>query len=292
MAVCRHWVTRVGLILAVGLTFGIRAAASPAAALQPPGPLTDGDYQMPTEPQYPVLPVDYLSPVSQEGFADSAAGPASGGGSTAAGTLPASDNFSDPSAGLLPRASSRPDSWKIGYVGGEYQIASVGSVLDASESVLANGSYSDVSIAVDTHLVQGTATNPDQTVRLYCRRQTSGAGFTGYRFQYSPLLNAFAVMRGDGSSGVSLTDVQYISGPPFAAQTHHLVLTCAGDSISASVDGRQVASVRDASYRDGSAALGVGNFTRVDLAGILGAGAAYPGTYDARFGALVLSKPG
>jgi hypothetical protein len=211
--------------------------------------------------------------------------------SAAPGTVLASDTFSNPSSGLLPTASSTPSNWKTGYVNGQYQIASVGSGSNLDNTTLVKGAYGDVSVSVDARTPQSTNAAGDETVRLYCRRQASGNGFTGYRFQFSPITNGWGIFRGDGNTGYSLSGVQYAPGLPAPDGTHHLNLTCSGSTISASVDGRQVGTYQDPSYSSGQAALGVGNFTLDDQWKIIPPHSAWPGSYDVRFSNLVLTQP-
>ena len=266
-----------------------RAQARGTDAEPPPAvPVVSG--WVPMEITREIDAVDDGGPNFQENLADgdSQSGSPSSG---ASGTVVASDNFTSPSSGVLPSVSTRPSQWKIGYLNGGYQIASVGSGADLDDTALINGTYGDVSIAVDARVIQGTSTTPDQTVRLYCRRQASGAGFSGYRLQFSPVSNGWGLYRGDGNTGVSLTGVQFLPGTPSPTASHHLLLTCAGSKISVSIDGTPVGSFQDRSYGTGQAALGVGNFTLNDSWAIYPLGSAYPGTYDVRFSKLVLTQP-
>jgi hypothetical protein len=206
------------------------------------------------------------------------------------------DNFANPSAGILPASSSHPETWKIGYLNGEYQVASVAPGLDLSEAVVVPGTYSDVSVSAGIRTAQAPGLASDETARLYCRRQSSGSGFTGYRLQYAPQLNQYALFRGDGASGYTLTGVQTVPGMQDAWGVHQLVLTCTGSTISVSIDGKMLARVQDVSYSSGQVALGAGNFSRenaagVDPTGMFGPGAGYPGSYDVRFTNLVLTQP-
>jgi hypothetical protein len=271
------------------LALGGHALGPRDAHAQPPE-LVQG-FPPPDDRYYILLPEDDSSPASQEGVTEDPGQAGTTRAPGAPGTVLASDDFSNPATGLLARASSRPDRWKVGYLNGEYQLASLAAGVNLADTAVIAGTYGDVSISTKVRIVQGPATAADQTARLYCRRQTSGSGFTGYRLQYSPLLDLFAIYRGDGNSGATLTDVRPIAGAPVSADTHRLTLSCAGSTITAAVDGVTLASIQDNSYHDGQAALGVGNFTRFDPWGIVPAGSGYPGTYDVRFSSLVLTQP-
>lgn len=208
------------------------------------------------------------------------------------GTVLASDNFSNPGVGLV--ATSAPQAqqamWKAGYVNGEYQIASLGGVqTETNYTAFVRGDYTDVSVAVDARLVGGDNVATDQIAEAGCRFQRTSSGLGGYRLNFASFTNQWAIQRLDAGSAPLLTGVQGLSTPPMASSTHHLQITCAGNTITGSIDGQQVASVQDSTYSHGQAVLGVGSFHRVDVNGTnLGA---YAGTWDARFSNLVLTQP-
>lgn len=286
-------------LLALIAAISVSRAGGPVHATgldsQPPPPVPVAGGWVPAEVVREIDYVDDGGANFQENLADdggqSASASTAASASGTSGNVLASDNFSNSSSGLLPTASTRPTQWKVGYVNGEYQIASVGSGANLDDTALVKGTYGDVTISVDARVIQGTAVAPDQTVRLYCRRQVSGSGFTGYRFQYSPVTNKWGLYRGDGSTGYTLTNVQDSAGIASPGGTHHLSMTCAGSTISVSIDGTKVGTFQDRSYASGVAALGVGNFTLNDTWGIYPPHSAYPGTYDVRFSKLVLTQP-
>ena len=266
-------------ILCIGLMAGSRLAPSPVAANRPP--LVMGGAEWPQDPGPFTVPIDNAD--LGLSLIDGGSRAAEAQNRTAAsGAVLASDNFSSPAAGILPAMSSHPDVWKLRYLNGEYQVASVAPGLDLGESVVLPGTFNDVSISASIRLAYAPGLASDETARLYCRRQTSGNGFTGYRLQYSPQLNQYALFRGDGAGGYSLTGVQPVSGAQDAWGMHKLVLTCSGNTISVSIDGKMVTRVQDASYASGEVAIGAGNFSRqnalgIDATGFFGAGAAYSG---------------
>jgi hypothetical protein len=291
MAKARSVLVPVAVALSVTLMqAGSRALARGLdTAPPPPAPVAGG--WVPSEIVREIDRVDDGGAMFGEQVADGVGQSGSTAPVAASGTILASDNFSNPSSGLLPTVSSRPSEWKVGYLNGSYQIASVGSGSNLDDTALIKGTYGDVSVSVDASTPHGTNVAGDETVRLYCRRQASGSGFTGYRFQFSPSTNGWGVYRGDGNTGYTLSGVQYAPGIPSADTTHHLNLTCSGNRISASVDGKQVGAYQDQSYASGQAALGVGNFTLNDQWQIIPLHSAWPGTYDARFSNLVLTQP-
>jgi hypothetical protein len=288
MATARSLLIPVFLALSVTL---VNAGGRVASAAPPPPPEPVAGGWVPSDIVPQIDRVDDGGALFAENVAE---GDTAGGSPTPAassGTVLASDNFSNPSSGLLPTSSSRPSQWKVGYLNGEYQIASVGSGSNLNDTAVIKGDYGDVSISVDARATQGPNTAQDETVRLYCRRQSSGSGFTGYRFQFSPSSNGWGIYRGDGNTGYTLSGVLYAPGVPSSDGTHHLNLTCSGSTISASIDGKTVGTYQDRAYASGEAALGVGNFTLNDQWGIIPLHSAWPGTYDVRFSNLVLKQP-
>jgi len=200
-----------------------------------------------------------------------------------------------PSAGAedangLPNASAQP-GWTVGDLSGDYRIASTGTVTGGA-FVVADGNRANVSVAADARLVVDNNTAHDAILRLGCRYQTSGSAYTGYILSYSPSGNDFSLDRFDQGVDETLTGVQYLTGAAFFRDPHHLLLTCSGDTLSASIDGKQVGSVHDGAYADGEAMVGVGMFTRDQgFVPPTPAGSVYPGPLDARFRDLSFSQP-
>jgi len=198
------------------------------------------------------------------------------------GTVLASDDFSNPTGGLFPTSSPSPD-WTQGYVNNEYQIATLHPVAFTTRYAFAQGTYTDVSVAVDAHLMAGSDTN--SAVGVGCRYAGTGNTTTGYRAHLTPTYNNWVIERIDQGNSAYVAGPTNLNVPPVMTQTHHLVLTCSGTTISLSVDGKQVASAQDPTYTQGS----VGIYARMssNTAGT----ASDLGTIDARFDKFVLTQP-
>jgi hypothetical protein len=191
----------------------------------------------------------------------------------------------------LPATSSQPQAWTAGDVSGGYRIASNGSATSGALAV-ADGDRANVAISADARLVVDNNTASDAIVRLGCRYQGSASGYSGYGLSYSPSGNTWSLDRFDQGVDQTLTGVQYLTGAAFLYDAHHLQLTCSGSSLSATIDGRQVGSVQDGTYKDGEAMVGVGMFTRDQgFLPFMPAGSLYAGTLDVRFSNLSFSQP-
>jgi len=163
----------------------------------------------------------------------------------AVGEAISSDNFDDEARGILPRASTDPTKWRRGYVSGEYQLQKIDASWTGAPFAYVPGTHTNASIAADARLVGDFV---DRYVLLTCRESRSG----GYGFLVSPEDGTFTLARVEaGSQAVTL-----IAQPSGAIRrgtaTNRLELSCVGDNITASVNGTQVASVRDSALKEGS----------------------------------------
>jgi hypothetical protein len=212
------------------------------------------------------------------------------GAPPAPGTVLVSDNFADPSTGILTKVSTAPESWKIGYTGGEYQIATVNPVVGADDSVGIPGSYTDASLSVDVRALPDT--DVSALIGLSCRRRGSGSSSTGYRMYLIPALNQWQLGRIDAGKLVTLTNIQVLASAPSSGIVRHLRLNCSGSTIAVSIDGNQVFSTQDATYRAGSLRLdaGIAGASVDGFTGVVTPGG-YPGNVDFHLTNLVVGQP-
>jgi hypothetical protein len=161
------------------------------------------------------------------------------------------DNFDDPEAGSLPKASASPARYLRGYESGEYFIHK----LDLAFFPIAAlpGSYADASLAVDVRLVGETE---GRFVGVSCRRD----GLSRYQATVDPDRGRFWLERRDGNQMTLLTARSPSTAIARGNETNHLELTCAGDVISLAINGRDVASVQDDTYSSGQLWIGVATF--------------------------------
>jgi Domain of Unknown Function (DUF1080) len=194
-----------------------------------------------------------------------------GGGN--AGVL-ASDNFSNPSAGLFPPTSPVPNTWQVGYINGEYQIAGLDPNAIDGTSVTTDATFGNMKVAVDAR-VDGDTTNTE--VGVVCR-WAAGNSPGGYELDIFPGSGAISVtkLRAGERSNFLLLDQNPAVNP--GGQSNHLELTCSGRTITASVNGTVVGSTEDPTFSKGSAGLSI-------------ARAANPGTVSARFSNFVVTQP-
>lgn len=161
----------------------------------------------------------------------------------APGTILLEDNFDDPSIGILPRG---------GYRDGEFALTR--SAASTGVSVIRlPGTQTDTTLSVDVRLVGETE---GRSVALACRRSTGSGTPTQYRFTMLPDLGRYALSRFDAGGNVTLT-----SGTSAAIragnESNHVELTCAGGTITVSVNGDQVTAAQDVTYAEGELSLGV-----------------------------------
>jgi hypothetical protein len=194
-------------------------------------------------------------------------------GNANAGVL-ASDNFSNPSAGLFPPVSPVPNTWQVGYVNGEYQVAGVDPTAVDGTSVTTDATFNNMKVAVDVR-VDGDTSNTEAGV--VCR-WASGNSPGGYELDIYPGSGAISVskLRAGQRTNFLLLDQNPAVNP--GGQSNHLELTCSGKTITASVNGTVVGSTDDPTFSKGSAGISI-------------ARAVNPGTVSARFSNFAVTQP-
>jgi hypothetical protein len=185
------------------------------------------------------------------------------------GTVLLSDSFDDAESGVLPRVSGNPEDFSLDYADGEYVIRKLNPRDNRLPTATLPGAHEDTTLAIDVRLVGATA---DQYAALICRSQFSdppeGETFqqsSEYRLVVLPTIGEFALTRYDASRQINLVSWQETLAINPGDQTNHVELTCAGNTISASINGVEVASVEDATYRAGAMLIGVGVLNAADV---------------------------
>lgn len=163
------------------------------------------------------------------------------------------DDFSDPNQGKLPTVSPQPRSYTRGYEAGEYVIRKVDPQYNLVAAARATDNvFQDAAIEVDAHLV-GDVTG--RYIAIACRFSPAGE----YQFAVDPGQGRFSLWRFDaGAEGVALVPVQDHAAIRRGSAWNRLELSCSGSTISATINGVQVASIEDATHREGRLTLGVG----------------------------------
>ncbi len=113
------------------------------------------------------------------------------------------------------------------------------------------GTYDDATLAVDA-LLQGNVEAP--FVVLGCHQPDNGDD--GYRFEVDPQNQVFNLTRWSSGKATDLVAENSPAPALIKGAVNGLALTCAGGTISASINGVRVASVQDASYDSGRFWLG------------------------------------
>jgi hypothetical protein len=170
------------------------------------------------------------------------------------GTVLLSDDFGDPSVGVLPATAPDADGYPRGYVDGEYMLQKVGPEGDRASAAQTDQAFADLAVAVDVRFASATR---DQYTELACRRVTAPEGSSGYFLVVNPDRRRFRLIRRDKGTIHQLAE-QAASEIKSGGTTNRLELTCAGTRIAASINGAPVAAVRDGTYVEGKVAIEVG----------------------------------
>jgi hypothetical protein len=196
-----------------------------------------------------------------------------------AGDVIAADDFSDAASGMFPNESPQPDRFQVGYTAGEYKIVSIDPNVDTDIDAVTKNAYTDLVINADVRLTGLTTLGSvAQVVLLGCRHSDENG--SAYALEVTPLLGTFRIVKNSDSTPVELVPQQNTPAIHQGLGMNGLQLSCAGSTISASINGMQVASVQDSSYDSGTAFMGAGVYANF-----------LPATVDARFSNLVLSRP-
>jgi hypothetical protein len=186
------------------------------------------------------------------------------------------DNFERAEAGQLPRTSSRPNDYVFNYDRGEYVISKINPALQAAPMAILNGPYDNTVIAIDVRIMGDVAS---RYVFLVCRNQSTSGQSKHYRATIVPDGRQFILSRWDDGQERMLSKlINEPSVNPGNAK-NRLELRCAGTKISASVNGKVVASADDMTLSRGDHGVGTGAFTGVQ------------GTIEARYDNLEIRVP-
>jgi hypothetical protein len=167
------------------------------------------------------------------------------------------EHFADPSQGQLATSSPIP-AFTVAYDAGEYVIRRIDLKHDQWPYVSFGGQYVDYSIAVDARLVSEPGLN--RWLIVACRVQEQQ--LAGYRLRVNPSNRQFVLTRKDPELSEEIRlggDWQVSPAIRPHPEANHLELTCSRNTISASVNGKQVVSVTDDRYRVGRTFIGIGS---------------------------------
>ena len=162
----------------------------------------------------------------------------------APGSVLLEDSFEDPGAGMLP---------PFGYTDGEYAIVKAASAAGVAV-VRLPGTHTDTTLAIDARLVGESS---QAQIALACRRSTDAGPSSQYRFTVLPDAGRFDLSRWDSGRGETLAAGFSAAIRP-GAESNRIELACAGNIVSGSVNGEQVAAAQDIAYAEGELSFGVG----------------------------------
>jgi len=183
------------------------------------------------------------------------------------------DDFADPAIALLAQ-SGDGSNYELGDAGGEYRIAAINPTFNGTPISSIPGTYGDSAISVDAHLAGPTA---NRYIAVGCRR-TANTGDM-YQLQIDPANGTFSLARWDRGKETFLRGWTPAASIHRSNETNSIQLLCIGKTISATINGTQVASLQDGAYQRGGDFIGAGVLTQNP-----------PGTVEARFGHLVLTQ--
>jgi hypothetical protein len=177
--------------------------------------------------------------------------PVTGGPATPSSILIRED-FADPAVGVLPAAAPPGSILQYGYTGGEYLLRNSGV---ETRSVAVPGNHANATIAVDARLVGEI---DRRTVSVGCRFSSDAGGNYGYRLRVEPGTGFFRLVREDGMRDTLLVNMRRSTAINRGLAVNRLELTCSGTTITGSINGVQVVSMQDSTYRSGPLTIGVG----------------------------------
>lgn len=161
------------------------------------------------------------------------------------------DDFEDPDSGW---EEEEYGGGSVGYQDGAYSVVSVGEATVMWG--VANVSYSDVDIEVDTHQISAPA-NDNNQYGIMCRAQDGS--LDGYYFLISGD-GYCAILKSVDEEFEALVDFASSSAVREGDAENHLRAVCDGSELELYVNGRRVASATDTTFTNGDIALTVASY--------------------------------
>ncbi len=161
------------------------------------------------------------------------------------------DDFDDPSVGQLPVGSDETELYDRGYVEGEYFIKKVDPTRTGGPTTWLPGNYADATLSLDARFV-GQAN--DRYLALICRSQGEES-LSDYSLLVDPSGARFMLARFDDGELVGLA--RWTSSPAIysGTNTNHIEFSCAGNTLSATINGTEVVRVLDRTFSQGAMGL-------------------------------------
>jgi predicted lipoprotein with Yx(FWY)xxD motif len=169
------------------------------------------------------------------------------GAAAAPGTVLLDERFSSAADGRI----AAPSLVAGGYVDGEYVVRGTGP----TRSVELPVDVADATIAVDVRLLGDVM---QRTVSVGCRLRQTTEGAYGYRLRVEPGAGLYRLVREDGARDHFLRSDRRSTAIRSGTMTNRLELTCSGTTITAVINGVEVARIQDSTYREGPWTFGAG----------------------------------
>jgi hypothetical protein len=171
------------------------------------------------------------------------------------------DSFDNPEAGRLATRSDDP-AVEQGYAQGEYQVR-LSSSAKPVRAVGASSVFADLQVAVDARLAEDTE---GRWVGVACRMNPRDGTAQFYALLTVPASGQFALSNFDGYRWVHLVPFRSSEVIRRGHASNHLELTCVGSTITARINGTEVASTQDGTYGSGYVAVVVSRDEGIPLA--------------------------
>jgi hypothetical protein len=206
----------------------------------------------------------------------------------APGSILYCDEFENPAQSQSPKPpESDPGHYTAVVESGEYVIRKTDPSWDGLPTAVLPGDYADASLSVAARLVGDTK---GRFVAIACR-DAAEVGY--YRFSVEPDTGRFQLSRvGADGDATALAGGETPGAILPGSATNRLALTCAGDSISASVNDVQVASISDPGGGAPVGGMWIGVGTAGGATSGVNGGPTGPSnaTVEARFDSLVVRQ--
>jgi hypothetical protein len=177
---------------------------------------------------------------------------ATSSGPSGAGTVLADETFSESATGILPGSSPAGATLTYGYADGEYWLRNAEV---ATQSLAVPLDAVNATIAVDARLIGDPSR---RTVSVGCRFNSDSSGNRGYLLRVEPAAGLYRLVREDGTRDAFLRRDSASPAIRRGNDSNRIEITCAGNTITAAINGTVVTTVQDSTYASGSLVIGVG----------------------------------
>jgi hypothetical protein len=180
------------------------------------------------------------------------------GGTAASGTVLASDNFDDPNGGILATTTQNPDEYTRTYEDGQYAIRLKTAAADGQYiTAVLPFDYTNATLGIDGRILQPWS---GAYLSMQCRLHEIEKDVWGaYTTAVYPEAGVVGIRRSrSGSQLVTLAEQRNVGALKKGTEANRIEMTCAGNTISVSINGTPVVSATDDQYQAGALVFGFG----------------------------------